>query len=72
MIAIESDNPFVAVLRSSANKQIVLDEAEYAILKELRRIRLERKHCHLQVGYRDGKYTLYEVKLISSFGIDTG
>ena len=65
-------NTFLAITRKADSEaRIVLTESEWAIIKEMRRIQNNQKHCQLQIGYRDGRFTLYAVNLISTFGVDS-
>jgi len=65
-------NTFLAITRKAdSESKIILTEAEWAIIKEMRRIQHNQKHCQLQIGWRDGRFTLYTVNLISTFGVDS-
>jgi hypothetical protein len=66
-----STNEFLAILNSTRKKQIIIDESEYLILKEIRRMRIEQKHCQKMIGYRDGKLLMYTVNLETTFDVRT-
>ena len=63
-------NSFLAILRTTEKKQIHITDMEYALLKEVRRMMNEKRHCQVLVGFQDGKLKLSEVNLITTFGVD--
>jgi hypothetical protein len=65
-------NTFLAITRKSDDEtKITLSDAEWAVVKEMRRIRHNQRHCQLQISYRDDRFMIYTVNLISTFGVDS-
>jgi len=64
-------NTFLAITRKAESEsKIVLTELEWSVIKEMRRIERNQKHCQLLIGYRGERFMLYTVNLISTFGVD--
>ncbi len=61
-------NTFAAIVRAPVRQEITLDEQEYEMLKEIKRIRQECKLCQVLVGFREERILLSRVNLINTFG----
>ena len=65
-------NTFLAITRKvDSESKIVLTESEWAIVKEVRRIKNEARHCQILIGFREERFMLYRVNLSGTFGVDS-